>query len=195
MSNSRKIEYQNFDLEKVKLSKDGIDISFYEKGGTSDKHSVECVGQPHPDLTGALDKLKIYFAKRIGLLTGWDFAREQLRDDLDKLKQAKDGFDNEVERVKVSGITFVGSAQLKGVKITGSLKCDLGSVGMATPNITFSSDKLGYEGEVEELCELIKKETYLYHFKQKRAQQDLLNQAEEAESAESNENDGEAKLK
>ena len=60
----------------------------------------------------------------------------------------------------------------------------MGAVGMANPNITFASDKLGYENDVEELCETIKSETYLYHFKNKRAQQDLLDQVEEAENGE-----------
>lgn len=184
MANSRKIEYQNFDLQKVKVSKDGLDIHFFEKGGTGDKHLVECTGQPHPDFTNALEKLKTYFAMRIGLLKGWDFAREELRGDSDKLKEAIAGYNAEVERCSVSGIVFVGSDQLSGIKITGSLKCEMGAVGMATPNITFASDKLGYENDVDELCETIKSETYLYHFKNKRAQQDLLDQVEEAENGE-----------
>lgn len=177
----RKLDYQNFDLVKMKINKDGVDMEYFEKGGQNDKYVVNCLGQAHPDLTSALDELKEIAAKRLCLVTGWDYAREELRVDLDKLKGAKDGYDLEVERFKPSGIVFVGKDGLRGVKITGSLKCGTASVGMAIPNITFASEKLGYEQEVEEICERIKKETWCYHFKNKRAQQDLLDQAEQAD--------------
>lgn len=181
MSGTRKLEYQNFDLQKVKVSKEGLNIEYYEKGGTFDKHSVECIGQPHPDFTEALESLQLYMAMRLGLLKGWDFAREQLKKKSELLQEAVKGYEDELSRCNVSGISFVGQEQLRGIKITGSLKCEYGSVGLATPNITFSSDKLGYESDVEDLCERVKSETYLYLFKSKKAQQDLVQQAEEAE--------------
>lgn len=177
----RALNYENFDLQKVKLTKEGLNVEYYEKGGTFDKHMVEAVGQPHPDLTDSFESLQLYMALRLGMLKGWDFARENMRDDLELLKEAKQGYEDELSRCNVSGVSFVGQEQLKGIKITGSLKCDYGSVGLATPNITFSSDKLGYESDVEDLCEIIKKETFLYLFKNKKAQQDLIQQAEEAE--------------
>lgn len=184
----RKIDYQNFDLTKVKLTKDGLDFSFFEKGNGHNEYAVTCEGIPHPDLTNQLDKLKEYLAKRLDLLKGWDYAREHLRGNLDALQDAIKGYEAEVQRCNVSGISIVGQDQLRGVKITGSLKCLQGSVGLASPNITFSSEKLGYEKEVEEICEKIREEVYLYHFKNKRAQQDLVTQAEEAEEAAKEEN-------
>lgn len=177
----RKLEYQNFDLVKMKVNKDGLYLEYFEKGGQNDKYVVTCLGVAHPDLTDALDELKEIAAKRLCLVEGWDFAREELRSDLDKLSEAKKGYDAEIDRFKVSGIVYVGKDGLRGIKITGSLKCGTASVGMAIPNITFASEKLGYEQEVEEICERIKKETWCYHFKNKRAQQDLLDQVEEHE--------------
>ena len=38
---------------------------------------------------------------------------------MDLLQEAIKGYDAEVERCVVSGIVFVGSDQLKGIKITG----------------------------------------------------------------------------
>lgn len=177
----RKIEYQDFDLTKCKITKEGLDFSFFEKGNGHNEYSVTCEGIAHPDLVNKLDELKEFMAKRLNLLTGWDFAREHLRSNMDLLQEAIKGYDAEVERCVVSGIVFVGSDQLKGIKITGSLKCSQGSFGLATPNITFSSEKLGYEKTVEEICEKIREEVYLYHFKNKRAQQNLMDQAEEFE--------------
>lgn len=178
----RVLNYENFDLQKVKLTKEGINVEYYEKGGTFDKHTVEAVGLPHPDLIGAFESLQLYMAMRLGLLKGWDFAREQLKKKPESLQEAINGYEEELSRCNVSGIVFVEQEQLKGIKITGSLKCEYGAVGLATPNITFSSDKLGFEKDVEDLCEVAKKETFLYLFKNKKAQQDLVTQAEEAEA-------------
>lgn len=178
---SRKLDYANFDLQKVKVTPDGLSIHYFEKGTHHDKYIIECEGQPHPDFTTALEAFQIIMAKRLNLLKGWDLAREGLKKNSDLLKEAMQGHKAEIERCKVSGIVWVGNDQLSGIKITGSLKCDTASVGMATPNITFASEKLGYEEEAQKLAEDIRKETYLYHFKNKKAQQDLLSQVEEAE--------------
>lgn len=180
----RKLDYQNFDLQKVKLSDDGLDIHYFEKGGTKDKYNVECEGLPHPDLTNALDALKPFVAKLLLLTPGWDFARDNVKGDDDLVKEARDSGEAQNERFKVSGIVFVGSDKLAGIKVTGSLKVANGSIGMATTNITFSSEKLGYEQTVQELCEKVRAETYSYLFKNKKAHQDLLDQAEEQDEVE-----------
>lgn len=181
MVNKRSLEFQNFDLQKVKVTKEGINVDFYEKGNGNDKHTIECVGIAHPDLINAVASLDLYLALRLDILSGWDFARENTRDNLEVLAQAKKGYDDAIERCKTSGISYAGNGQLRAVKITGTLKCGNQSIGLASPNVTFSSEKLGYEKDVESICDKINEEVYNYIFKNKRAQQDLVQQAEEAE--------------
>jgi hypothetical protein len=54
-------------------------------------------------------------------------------------------------------------------------------IAINTPNITFSSDKLGIEKEVQGVIAIIEDEAYAYLYENKKAQQDLWNQIEEAE--------------
>lgn len=186
MAVTRKLDFKDFDLQKVKANSDGVHIEFYEKGNGNLKHTVDCSEEPHPDFITSLKALQLYFAMRIGILDGWNFARENLKKDQELLKDAISGYDSEIERCSVFGIAYVGSDQLRAVKITGALKCKNGSVGMATPNITFSSDKLGYEDDVKDLCDVVMKECYNYAFKNKRAQQDIMTQIEEQDEQSDN---------
>lgn len=180
----RKLDFKNFDLEKVKLTSEGLSVTYYEKGTNAVKHMIECEGEPHPDMNEKFNLLQPYMARRLDLLAGWDFARENTRKDPEALAQAVENYNKCVERCKVSGIVYVGKDQLRGIKITGSVKCNESSVGLATPNITFSSEKLGFEQDVEDICEQIRSEVYLYVFSHKRAQEDLIKQIEEIEKEE-----------
>lgn len=179
----RQLEYQNFDLVKIKLSKDGPIIEHHETGLDAGTTKKEGEVQPNPDLIAALDKLKTYAAQRIGILDGWDFARENTKSDLDTLKIAIDGHTEAASRFNVNGITIIGDGDKIGVMITGSLNLPKGgSVGMAVSKITFGSDKLGYENEVEEICEEIRKECYAYRFQSKKLQLDIETEIDKEEN-------------
>jgi len=179
----RQLEYQCFDLVKVKLAKDGPIIEHHETGLDAGTTIKEGEVQPHPDLITALDKLKTYAAQRLGILEGWDFAREHTKSDLDILKLAVDGHMEAQFRYNVNGITIVGDGDKRGVMITGSLNLPKGgSIGMAISKITFGSEKLGYENEVEEICEEIRKECYAYRFQAKKLQLDIETEIEKEEN-------------
>lgn len=170
----RLLEYKDFDLIKMKLTDKGVYVEHHENGtepGT-DKRNGEY--QPHPDLLNALDALKLYMATRLGLLEGWDFAREHLKNSKNHLKSAIMKHEEVIERMNVNGITYVGEGETRGVMITGSIQTPKGgSTGLAVPKITFGKEVLGYETEVEELCGEIRKETYGYRFQKKKLQEDI----------------------
>jgi len=179
----RTIEYQEFDLIKFKITKDGVDVTHHESGDDPGGNTKTGESQPHPDLKKKMDELKLYMATRLGLLQGWDFSRENLKGDLELLKIALDGHKETLGRCNVNGLTFMGEGETYGVSITGSLAVpNGGSFGLAVPKITFGSDKLGYEQEVQEICEQIKSEVYQYRFQSKKLQLDVNTEIEKVEN-------------
>lgn len=178
----RTIEFQHFDLMKFKITKEGVDVTHHESGDDPGGMTKTGESQPHPDLKKKMDELKLYMATRLGLLEGWDFAREHLKGDLDLLKIAIDARKEIIDRCNINGLTFLGEGETLGVSITGSLAVPKGgSIGMAVPKITFDSDKLGYEKEVQQICEEIKSEVYQYRFQSKKAQLDIKTEIEKVE--------------
>lgn len=181
----RKLEFQHFDLKKFKITKDGVDVTHHESGNDAGEIIKKGEVQPHPDLQKTLDQLKLHFATRLGLLQGWDYSREKIKKDEDALKGAIDGHKEAVARCKIGGLTFVGEGETYGVIITGNLLTpNGGSVGLAVPKITFGLTKLGYEEDVKEICEEVKKEVYAYRFQSKKAQLDIETEIERQTEAE-----------
>lgn len=179
----RQLEYKHFDLRKIKMQKKGADVDHHEGG--ADAGIVTKIGEtaPHPDLQTALDELKPFMARRLGLLEGIDIATEMAKGDLHALKPVLEKRKEIQNRCNVNGLTFVGSGDKYGVMITGSILLPInGSVGLGVKQITFGSDVLGYEEEVEEICERIKKEVYAYRFQNKKAQLDIEFEAEKIEA-------------
>lgn len=172
-----KLELKNFELVKVKKNaKGGLDVSYYEKDNNNELFSVESDNAVHPDFSAKLDEFKELFASSLGILQGWDFARENNRKNDEKLAEAVRCYKEEINRVSVSGLVLVGKDQYLGVKVTGSLKCVSGNVGLSSPNIRFESDNVGVEENAESLFYELQQEVFMYVFKSKKAQQDLLDQ-------------------
>jgi len=170
---------EDFRLTKFKLTKDGVTITHHVNGITPADITAVCEAKPHPDFVEAVDKLKLYFATRLGLLEGWDFAREHLKKNPNYLQKAIEGHKRAIDRMNVGGFQFQGSGDTFGVSFTGSIGVPIkGSTGLTVPKITFSDDALGYEDEVCELCEEITDEVYNYLILRKKAQTDVEDQAE-----------------
>lgn len=181
---SRRLEYQHFDLRKFKVTKDGVDVTHHESGMEAGEITKRGEVQPHPDLKEKMDQLALYMATRLGLLQGWDYSRTHIKEE-EALKGAMEGHKEVIERMNVNGLTFVGEGETAGVMITGSIKVPkTGSTGLTVPKITFGSDKLGYETEVEEICEEIKREVYAYRFQSKKLQLDIETEAKKKENPE-----------
>jgi ribosomal protein L29 len=193
---TRLLEYQHFDLKKIKLEKKGADISHHEAG--SDAGLITKIGEtiPHPDLKKTMELLKPIMARRLGLLEGTDTAKLIAKGDLDNYKIASDKEREIINRCNVNGITFGGSGDKYWVMITGSvLTPESGSFGLAVPKITFGTDTLGYEEEAENICEEIKKEVFAYRFQNKKQQLDLVFEAEKIEEEEASANTNASKEK
>lgn len=170
----RILEYQHFKMIKCKINKDGVSVHHHENLDNAMDQHTSGEYQPHPDLLAQIDRLKLYMATRLGMLQGWDYSREHLKADKTKLKQVIMMHEEVIERMKPSGIQFVGEGETAGVLITGSILVPKGgSTGLTVPKITFGKTVLGYEDDVEEICEDIKKEVYAYRFQSKKHQLDL----------------------
>lgn len=163
MSNNQKrvIPYADFDLLKVKYnSKEGIEAVYFDKS-TGRKNTVkDSDHQPHPHFFESLKELAPHVVHVLGLQRGWDVAREELRDNSEGLQKAMQGAKEADKSFTVSGIAFSGEGKNASVKITGSLKCLTGAVGMASPLINFQNNALAIEQTVQALCEKVKEETY-----------------------------------
>ncbi len=176
----RIIAYKDFDLLKFKLTQKGSIISYRVKGISDHVKGETLTSEPHPDLTDKLDELKLYMATRIGYMGGWDFARDNIKDDHERLQKAIDGFNNAKENFKVTGVIYINKDEREAVQITGSLKCpDGGSSRLDVPYIYFGEDNsLDYADDVEQLVEEFKQEVYNYLILNKKHQSDVVDQAE-----------------
>lgn len=174
----RLLPRNEFNLAKFKFTKDGIKVSHYIKGESS-HIDVEVEEKPHPDLIEKTKELQLYMATRLGLLEGWDFSREKVKSNQDDLKLAMQGHKDALERCNINGLTFLGEGETYGVTITGSIKTPKsGSVGLAVPKITFGKNDLGYEEDVENICDEIKDEVYNFLILKKKEQTNIEDQAE-----------------
>lgn len=173
---NKKLEFKNFELRHLKLnSKGGLVIDWFDLNQKNDLLSVDSDSQPHEDLLKPLNDLKGILAESLGLLKGWDFARENNRKNEEKLKEAMRGHSEEIDRCKVTGLTITE----KGIKISGSLACEGGVVGLASPLVKFESES--EESEIglaaQSVVDVLSKEVWSFIYAGKRAA-DLFSQKE-----------------
>jgi len=163
------LKKSQFELKKLKVDKDSLLVDFIEKrqgdkGLVKVIHSVDAPYVAHPDLLNTLEKMRLYVAQQYGyhLLTN-DKNDEEYKDILG--------------RITIYGLSVSGAEQLKGAVINGKIKLEAeGTRALPTGRIVFSSEKLGYEQEVQQLVELVEGEVYECLFNNKRAQLDLFDQ-------------------
>lgn len=178
----KKLTQAEFDLQKVKLnSKKGLDISFWEKGNNNELFKVESDNLPHPDFGGKLAEFMELFAISMETLDGWILARENTRKNDEALKEAIRGYQEEIDRYTVSGVVLVGKEEYLGIKITGSRKTESGTVGMTSPTIRFTDAEENINAKATDLFDDLQKEVWMYLFKNKKSQPDLMDLIDEAE--------------
>jgi hypothetical protein len=188
---TRLMELKDFELKKVKFNGKYVDVAHHESG--SDAGEVEKKGQtvPHPHLKETLDALAPIMARRLGYLEATDLAiklieGKGLLDEMGKLLALEKTI---IGRMNVGGIQLNGSGDKFGVIITGSFEvAEGGGTGIAVPKITFNNDTLGYEKETYELVKDVIKEVHAYRFCNKKAQLDLMDEAERIEAEEAAKN-------
>jgi len=173
---NKKLDVKDFELQKVKFNaKKGLDIDWYDLNRANDMYSVESDSKPSEDYINALNALKEVFAYSLGLNNGWDYSRENNRKNDDALKKSIQSWKDEIERCEVTGLTVVGVGEAKGIKISGSLKTDLGTIGMPSPIIRFTSelvnsvDETIMIGDIAEIAfNAIQTEIWMFIYKDKR---------------------------
>jgi len=178
MSKLKPVNLENFTLQNVKISVKNLECAFLEKRVVEGKpaiikHTIEADYMPHPDLMRLKEELREYLLKAYHLRGGYDLAIQYLKGAQKKI--AQDAVLDIYNKVEVTKISIGGDDQLRGVVISGKIESNnKAKCAMNTPRIVFSSDKLGYESDVEEQVELIEREVYKYIFEGKKAQQDLF---------------------
>lgn len=171
-----KLDLKDFELKKVKFNaKKGLEIDLFDLNQRNDLYSVDSDSKPSDDYLNALKPLKEVFSYALCLNQGWDFAREHNRKNSDVLQKAIQFWNDEVERITISGLVVVGVGESKGIKITGSLETELGTVGLPSPIIRFDSeitnsvDELVMVGDLAEVAfNEIQKEVWSFIYKGKR---------------------------
>lgn len=175
------VTLEQFDLQKAKLNaKKGLEIHFFERGNNNDLIIVNSDSAPHTDLFDLLDEFKILFATVNETLEGWNHSRDYIKANDEALKSARIGYQEEIDRWKLSGVLFKGSGENEGIVLTGSRKVESGNVGQTSPLIKFEGE-LGIEDDARKLSEKLKEEVWKYLFKAKRGN-DLFAGLEEEEA-------------
>lgn len=189
MSQLRTLKRDQFTMKKVKFNNPGLTAVFTEKRDI--EGNIETIQtsktakyNPHPDLVAHKNSLKHYLAKCYGFHIGFDIAEKYLKGE--QKQKAIDAKIEHYDKIQVTGVSISGEEDLVGAVISGKIESNNGSmIAMNTPRIVFSSDKIGYEKEVQKICELIEIETYKYLFNGKSSQQSLnFNESEDADDIE-----------
>lgn len=171
METQKYLKRDEFKLEKFKIDKDDLLVNFIEQRQTNDglvkiPVSMQPPFQPHPDLLDLLKRLKGY------VLNQYDY--DKLLNVNPKDKDLRAAYNELLSSTTVTGFTLAGSEQLRAAIITAKIKTESGTRAMPTGRIVFSSDKLGYEKEVEVIVDELETEVYACLFENKRAQLDLF---------------------
>lgn len=178
MAKLKAVDFDSFTLKKAVIGDTSVECSFEEKRVIDDTaqvidHTVKAKYIPHPDLIRLRDTLREYLVKAYHLDSGYELAIKYLKGE--QKTKAEEGMIDLYEKIEVTGISIGGDEQLRGVVISGKIESNNKSkCAMNTPRIVFSSEKLGYELDVEGQVELIEREVYKYLFEGKKAQKDLF---------------------
>lgn len=163
---TKKLALKDFELRHLKLNTKGCpQIDWFDLTQTNELFSVESDSQPHEDLVDKLNELRAVFAESLGLLDGWNFARENNRKNEEKLQEAVRNYNEEILRCKVSGLTVTD----KGIKISGSLICEEGTVGLASPLVKFENEESEIGVTAKAIVEALQIEVWKFIYDGKRA--------------------------
>lgn len=179
------VKREDFALKKVKIMDNALEFSFSGvvivdgKKEKLDFNDVKGSYAPHEDLTELRDRLKEYLFNAFNLHKGFDLAERYLESG--KLKKAKEERAELMEKLTVTSLTIVGSDQLKGAKISGKIESfNDHNCSISAPTITYSSENIGIEKEVEKIAKLIEIEVYKYIFDGKSGTKTLFDDGEDS---------------
>ena len=174
---NKKLAVKDFELRNFKLSSKGHPtVDWFDLTQTNELFSVESDSEPHEDLVNKLAELKTVFAESLGLLAGWNFARENNRKNEEKLQEAVRCYNEEVLRCNVTGVKITD----KGIKIIGSLICDEGNVSITSPLVKFENDNIELGLQAQSIVDDLQIEVWKFIYGGKRGN-DLFSSEEKPE--------------
>jgi hypothetical protein len=176
----RVLNYEHFDLISFKVKDKSLEAVYYNLLDRDTQQKSNSEKPPHPDLFTKINDLKSYFLDKTGYSQYIDLCRELTIDDQDKRLRVAEEFENLMQRTSITGLSFQGDETSQGVSINGYIKYPKGGGnGISSKKITFGKQNLGYENDVEDKCDEIKKEVYAFLFQGKKAQQEMFDQEPE----------------
>jgi hypothetical protein len=172
---NKKLELKNFDLQSLKLnSKNQLSVDWFDISSPNDLLSVESDSFVHEDLVEKLRELKLVFADSLGLLDGWNFARENNIKNDEKIKEAMKLYNEEINRCNVTGFNLTEN----GIKIKGSLNCKDGKVSLSSTMIKFDDEQSEVVLDAKVIVDDLVTEVWRFIYQGKR-QSDLFSQKED----------------
>ncbi len=177
----KEIKRADFVLKKIKVSKEGVEADYSTKESQAGKKTdlvinVKRSVVPHPEFLMARDAFKEILMRSLGKWDIYEEASKYLKGG--QLEKVRDVMLDKVNETEVTGISLSGQDQMKGIIISGKEKNKMdGNSAINSPRIVFSSDKLGSEKQAEALWEQICDEAWEYLIKDKKAQLELFDEA------------------
>lgn len=172
---------KNFELSKVKIGKGGgLDVHFETQEAIgneiyTEKHHLESAKDVHPDLANLIEDLRPIVGRVFNMTSFLSMVDTPDFKATKKQTEFSRSFADELlENIEVRGITLSGKEDKVGVIVTSVLSVLNGKTAINTPRIILSSEKFGFEQELEEIIHKIEKEVYLFLFKGKKAQLELF---------------------
>jgi len=178
----RSLNYEDFELTGLSYNEKGqkLVIHYRERQSRGGGWTCESPEVPAPEIPNSLAAFKPYAAIIMGLQNGWSFAREAVKDDLDKLANALQGVKEADEAItNIQAVALFGDEENRGVKIKGSYRTDFGVSKFAHPVVRFDSEKTGIEKTLEKLYEDCNAAAYGFIYQGKRKQLTIEEQAEQ----------------
>lgn len=159
------IKRDEFVLIKLKaLDSKGVSVVYANSDPKDEKtYSIESQHHAHEDLKVLLNRLKPIVAKIFHWNFGMKVLDEKLFGTTAQQSQFLTTFYNEmIDKITVTGIGISGMGDKQGVVITSVFDSLQGGVAVNSKAIKFNGTKYGFEEEVEELVEEIRKEVFLF---------------------------------
>lgn len=173
---------KDFNLSKVKLlPKGGIQAEYQVTqivdGETSliDRNET-CTRDVHPDLLAMFTDLRTIVARVFNITSFLTFLEsDEMKLTESKKMLARNFADELLAKIEVRGVAWSGTGDNTGVVIRSVFETLNGlKTCINTPRIKMATISFGFEEELENIVESIKKEVYAYLFKGKQAQMSLF---------------------
>ena len=173
---------KDFNLSKVKLLPKGGIQAEYQVTQTVDgetsliDRNETCTRDVHPDLLGLFEDLRQIVARVFNITSFLTFVdAEVLNHNIHD--RARAFADELLEKIEVRGLSWSGTGDKSGVVITAVYETANGlKTCINTPRLVLSTISFGFEEELEQIVESVKREVYAYLFKGKQAQLALFGQ-------------------